>query len=609
MKRQQRACGLLVAVILCASAWSQERAGQHAWGRRVVGERDAMVVVDERPSAFKISARDWTEMWTKEAEQEPSRVFPTLGGLSVRSRWDPPLIPSVAILAAASKRFDDRLVATLDLLAQRGWKGSMGKAALLAAVDEVLAKRAASPSAGSDEALARVRAARSLGGLTADVPAALGPRIEKLVADFDARPDLSKPVGFYTWSPVLSRLFRQDRFLQSACEPGGPEGAWLVDAANAVGSDPRLADAYRALITLSTTLADDLDARSLLDVMKSPKGPAAFLPASRSHEADLLRKLYGGRPIPDGHAIMDDLVAAIRGGQVVLAPRPESGWYDWQTWALEPLVRAEAAAESKKVARDAGYARHCEDVFKALLTQRRETHTKQLSGPTCGSPAQMRIVPEITLEPQVTVYRRMADSYRFVREALERVVGRDVLAAEPLVGPGGQERETILGGLQRMEQHYRGLAALACDEIGGDPSFVGEGVTEKAALELAAKARLGLQSVLSPELLAYDPRVMVPIGYDVERNEVRCWAVVGFASRDFEVRYAKDPAVSIADASGAPIDGSKVAFYCDLNVVRAPYEVWIECSLKSPLTREELRSLCDRCTNLAQIKAALGAVK
>jgi hypothetical protein len=75
------------------------------------------------------------------------------------------------------------------------------------------------------------------------------------------------------------------------------------------------------------------------------------------------------------------------------------------------------------------------------------------------------------------------------------------------------------------------------------------------------------------------------------------------------VRYEKEPTVSMADASGAPIKASKVEFYCDLTVVRVPYEVWIECSLKAPLTRDELRSLCNRCTTLAQIKAALGAVK
>jgi hypothetical protein len=609
MNGKQRAWRLLVGVILCASAWPQEPTGQHAWGRRLVEQQNVRVIVDDRPSAFRISARDWTVWWTKEAEQEPVRVFPTLGALPGRSEWDPHLIPSVAILASTSKRFDDGLVATLDLLAQRGWKGSMGKAALLASVDEVLAKRVGAPSDGSEEALARVRAARSLGGLTDDVPATLRPRIAQLVADFDARPDLSKPVGFYTWSPALSRLFRQDRFLQSACEPGSPEGAWLVDAANAVGSDSKLADAYRSLITLSATLTNELDARSLLDVLKSPKGSAAFMPASRSHEADLLRKLYGQRPIPDGHAISDDLVAAIRRGHVVLTPRPGSGWYDWQTWALEPLVRAEAAGESKKVERDAGYARHCEDVFKALLTQRRETHAKQLSGPVCGSPPTIRVVPEITLEPQVTVYGRTADAYRFLREALERVVGRDVLATEQLTGPGGQDGETILGGLQRMEQHYRALAALACHEIGGDPSLVGEGVTEKAALELAAKARAGLRSGPSAESLAYDPRVMVPIGYDVGRNEVRCWAVVGFASRHLVVKYEKAPAVSMADASGAPTNGSQVEFQLDQTVVRVPYEVWVECSLKAPLTRDELRSLCDRCTTLAQIKAALGAVK
>ena len=234
-----------------------------------------------------------------------------------------------------------------------------------------------------------------------------------------------------------------------------------------------------------------------------------------------------------------------------------------------------------------------------MLTQKWDTHVKQLTGPYIGAAmATVHVTPKLTIEPQVALFRRTADSYAFLREELEKLIGRDVLEAERLYSRDGAQDETILGALIGMERRFRGLAALAASEIGAACALVG--VAEPEALRLAAEARAELAGWPSAEDLSHDPRVMVPIGYDVERREVRCWAVVGLSSRDLVTHYEKPPAI-VSPRSG-------VQMVLDRGVARVPYEVWIECSLKEPLDREELRALCDRCGTLTEIKTALGAV-
>ncbi len=80
--------------------------------------------------------------------------------------------------------------------------------------------------------------------------------------------------------------------------------------------------------------------------------------------------------------------------------------------------------------------------------------------------------------------------------------------------------------------------------------------------------------------------------------------MVGYAARDLKVEYGKWGTPDVASAPGDWVQAEFVAAR-----YRIPYEVWIECSLKRPLTREEIRTLCDGCRTLAEIKAALGAVK
>ena len=41
----------------------------------------------------------------------------------------------------------------------------------------------------------------------------------------------------------------------------------------------------------------------------------SFFPASRAHETDLVKKLYGDRPIPEGFNLVEEMVRRIRSGE------------------------------------------------------------------------------------------------------------------------------------------------------------------------------------------------------------------------------------------------------------------------------------------------------
>src|SRR5436853_2697978 len=114
---------------------------------------------------------------------------------------------SASVLGGTSKRFDDRLKATLDLLAQHGRRDVfVGKAELLERIVGALEHSAAS-DASAAEAIAQLEAARKLGGV--DDASGATPRTAALIAEFDAKPLVSKPIGIYASSPKLSRIFRQ----------------------------------------------------------------------------------------------------------------------------------------------------------------------------------------------------------------------------------------------------------------------------------------------------------------------------------------------------------------------------------------------------------------
>ena len=91
------------------------------------------------------------------------------------------------------------------------------------------------------------------------------------------------------------------------------------------------------------------------------------------------------------------MIRRIRTGELNLEPGAESGWYDYQIWALEALVIPERMPEGDRLYLDEEYRKLLIELFKGLLTLTRETHVKQLEMPRLAQQSQRNEVTSRSL--------------------------------------------------------------------------------------------------------------------------------------------------------------------------------------------------------------------
>ena len=432
------------------------------------------ITLDRSGQVLRLDApKDVAYEWRNEpshVEQREDPLSPTL----------PPatgdFVPA-ALLAQKAKQFDDGLYAAVELAATNGAGAFPGIHRFL--VDLVQDMRKGGDLRREDPTWL-VLAANELGqGWGPGRVPHLGGRLGEILDAFEADARRSKPLGFYTWSQPLRWSFRRDRMLQSAI----PAGANLARLLSPLRSDPARRATYTAWLALAEGMTNPFayaDLRPLLGGQATRSGTAVrFLPPSRSKESDLAKRLWGDRPVPDGANLLDLLIQRVRDGSVSLEPRDDSGWYDRQTWSLEPLLRPEATPEAAHLRYSKAYRKHLEDLFRGILALTRETHVKQLESPAAGAympPPTVHIRPELTVEPLATSYRRRADSYAFVRGVLERAFGRGALGAlhrETAGGPVSMDLDTELAFMERLfrepPQRPRPRSAPRLPPIPGPP--------------------------------------------------------------------------------------------------------------------------------------------
>jgi hypothetical protein len=433
---------------------------------------------------------------------------------------------SAATLLLKAKQFDDGLYAAAELAAQHGAGRFVGKAALLRSLAATLV--AGLPA--EEDAAAAVHAACQLGGLPIDVSPSLRDRVRTLTSDFLRDELASKPLAFYNWTPELSAIFRQDRFLQQ------PLAAETADGlARALDHTPGASAALDALLRLNARLTNPPARPGLRD----GTGPRAFLPASRSHEQSLVERLFGDRPVPDNFDLMAELIRRVRSDEIGLEPSQESGWYDHQTWSLEPLIMPDGVPEAARLEFGERYRKHLEDLFRGALALARETHVKQaaVGAAGCRGPRQRPIWvrPGLTVEPLPSLFSRRAASYRFVRSVLENAFGVEALSGLHRLTQEGPCGPPLSNDSSFIEKLFDGAAAAARRELGMEA----EPGDDEAARQFADwSANLAADPDVSR-----DCRMMVPIYFDVQRRKTKVWAFLGWRTVQVNARYATKPAV------------------------------------------------------------------
>jgi hypothetical protein len=489
---------------------------------------------------------------------------------------------SGAMMAHKAKQVDDGLYAAVELAAQNGLGAKRGKRFLIERMLERL--DGTGPAHAILEASAVVSGARSSERAT--------PEAGALADAFLSNPLRSKPLGFYTWSDELSQIFRQDRMLQSDLD-SAPDLPKLIAA---LSEDDEARAVYERTLSLFSRLTNPFsksDLRPLISSAKSslPSGvdSLSFLPPSRSHETELIKKLYGDTPIPDGFDLASELIANIRSGGIDLAPADDAGFYAIQTWALETLAAPRRAPEAAHLVLEATYETHLEELFRAILTSTRETHVKQLELPLAGC-AMPRIVdviirPKLTVEPLPTFYGRRAESYRFVRALLDETFGEHGWSKLKGLRPGGFAKLSLRDELAQIIDLFEGARIKSMQEL-GMPTAGSTAVFDGWA-----------KSLDDPDLAA-DVRLMVPVYYDEGRKQTKVWMLVGWAQRWMRIEFEKDPRVELLGEGTANVK---------LEPASAPLvaPVMVEALVSRLLDRSEFRALCDQMRTPEEIVAAL----
>jgi hypothetical protein len=500
---------------------------------------------------------------------------------------------SAATLLLKAKQFDDGLYAAVELAAQQGAGGFAGKASLLRSLTATLD---AGLLTSDPTAAALMHAACELGGVPVPVPETIAEGVRAFKDSFLRDERQSKPLGFYTWTPELSAIFRQDRFLQQALDPGPAD---VLD--RALARTPGASDAHRAWLALNARLTNPPKPPGLRDAGKRPP----FVPASRSHEVTLLESLYEDRPIPDGFDLMSELIRRVRSGELSLMPTEDSGWYDHQTWSLEPLLRPDRRPESARLELGKRYRKHLEDLFRGALALARETHVKQAGGGRggYGGPLKppIRVRPALSVEPLPSVYARRANSYRFVRTVLEEAFGPEALVSMHRLTQEGPCDLPLSDELTVMEKLFDGAASTAFRELGMEDR---SGTDDSQQVFASWRATVETDADLSR-----DCRMMVPVYFDEQRQTTKVWAFLGWRTVSVNVEYRTVPEIlgverDLPAAAGAPPRlPPAVEFSCNWHRFAIP--VMAETYVTRLLDRDEFRKHCDCFQTREAILASL----
>lgn len=554
------------------------------------------------------------------------------------------IIPSMEVVNGYLKPFNDGLYAAVELSLENGSDGSdlatvplPGKRPLLTTLLARVEALRAGTGAGAAERRALEDAAVMLGTallLGGDTPAladALGARAAAEAAAFTARPGTARPIGFYTWTAELGRVFTRDRFLQN--RDGDISFGAFAGLALVLGQDAGLRADYQriaalyagltnpylsypvdALIPYVSSLAALTDVETLNAKFSQDHArlhpcswvPIAFLPASRSKEVDYFDAKYCDG-IPAGLNLLDELVRAIRDGALDLAPASDAGWYDYQLYALETLLLPEEAPESQHLLLTAGYKRKLVETFKSILIQTRETHVKQLaiSGRSSAEIPPVDIYPLLPAEPFPTFYLRTARGYRFLRTFLEATMGAQFLNTTTRLRESG-DRATLplIAELDTRIALLYGLFFLSADAVGMAPTdgLMADEISAPAAQAATAQARAWLATWTTDADVVRDPRVIIPIFE--ESVFTRYWAVIGVKALKIRAEFVighEPQVVSTGCLIGKIVPRVYTLLVEETVEVRLPSD-------RPPPTRAELRQICDGNTGKDAIVRALEAM-
>ena len=601
--------------------------------------------------------------FSEENEDLETRLFRTRGDALAelfKRRGAEPL-PSLEVVNGALKGFNDGLYASIEVGVQQGVEGDEEE--VFKSKREFLQTLAARLAEEHENAAGVVRGhlgeglAHVIGGLLASgedsesfsgVDNSIVENALNLAAAFEEKVLFSSPISFYTWDDVLIQVFKQDRFFQNklsmldeGAHPSVAEVGRFAAIAAVIKDDADLREQYERILALYAGLTNPYNSFSAADLFDYVEGVEslsdvegirsdflaendypfvcrgtymALFPASRSKDSDFFADLFCISPPPEDVTLINVLINGIMDGLVDLTPDPEvSGWYDYQLYALETLLLPNRGPESDHLLLTKAYKEKLIETFKAIITQTRETHAKQLDFPAMGisaPPQKVDIYPKFPVEPFPTFYLRTARGYRFLKTYLQGVLGPEFLSGRGRVNADGSMSEKSLQ--DEMDDIIRltyGLYIVTARSVGLDPlDYLMEEETAEFSVEECVEHVKGwLSRWTNNEDILADPRVMVPVGKDQENNQVIYWATLGVRAIEISAEFVEGFEPEIRPGGYSNCEVRDIVSKNYFLLMEEMQEVRIRDN-RQPPTRDELREICDSHDNVEDIIAALEAL-
>lgn len=561
-------------------------------------------------------------------------------------------IPSVQMIQAKCKNWEDEICPLLENSVQKGFPALhiAGRQELLRQLlEHILQYREQVTGTAKEkgtQAAAHVGAALELGGSAVNADEEVTRLIATKKAHFLANPLASRVVGFWDTSKELEQQFQQDRFLMGGLPAS--ELATAILLSHVLTQNPALAQNWAkfqefdarltnpgmsasfqemaALFPEHATLAELMDEKILAQLQEKwakKNWPSfALVSYATNKEYDILQRftteLQSGastmgiliREIKNdilqrfttemqaGAPTMGILIREIKNGRVPLEPKSDSGWYDYEWYALETLLRFEIAREAVKLNLSPAYKNRLEQAFKTSITAMRETRIKALPYQTLGGDISydlhIELGPEFGLEPMATVYLRLARGYRFLSKALGEVLGKEWL--ERIHKPTSSV--PVAEELQTMALWLYGLYERVCLDIGQLPQYCESEIEAEELAKARAIATQWLTNFPGDHDLKADPRVAVVIAYDPMQDTTRHWAVAGIQLVRVKYSYHDKPHVSGLEPVLVP------SYY----YLATPVFLEFDRKGASTFSRSEFRALCSTAKEKRDIKEIFGTI-
>lgn len=416
----------------------------------------------------------------------------------------------------------------------------------------------------------------------------------KMLRGFLNDPIRSTPIGFWTWSPALKKIFIQDRFLQTKFPEKMQDGTFPAEPLRSyLNKYPDLMTAYKFHKDLEETLNNPFSYNSLL--APNPKIEKwGFLPAVRSNEGDLQKEMAKNPNAPKDP--MDEIIQRLKDGRLAFNIKPDSGYYDYQQHALEAIVLAYKNPEANKVRFGPKYLQRLEEAFKTGMAKARESHIKSLevfpvmSCVSMPTPPDYYVSPFLPVEPLPTAYMRYAEGFDFLLKKLPQILGSRKAYT---YHPNGKPRP-IYARLKEARDICYGMSLLSAQELGMLSKVENQTFSTPAGKGLSA-AKNWLKKAKDIKELDRDTRFIVPISADDESitpRMIHCWASVGVQIVKVEASFIEEPKLpNTVIARFLPRTYYLVTDkFMALDV---PYA-------KGPVTREQFRKVLDEAKTLEE---------